>query len=110
MNGKHPWYHQDCRPILLERRPDVAAAERRMASANAGIGFAEAAYYPSLRLGAAAGTQSIDAGSLFTAPSFLWALGAAVALPIFQGGQQQAAVRGARAGWTRPWHATARPS
>ncbi|GAO01478.1 efflux transporter outer membrane subunit [Anaeromyxobacter sp. PSR-1] len=84
---------------LLERRPDVAAAERRMAAANAGIGFAEAAYYPSLRLGATAGTQSIDVSSLFSASSFLWAFGAAASLPVFQGGQQQAAVRAARGAW-----------
>lgn len=84
---------------LLERRPDVAASERRMAAANAGIGLAEAAYYPALRLGAVGGVQSTDASALFAAPSVLWALGGALTLPVFQGGQQRAAVAAARGSW-----------
>ena len=84
---------------LLERRPDIGAAERRMASANAGIGVAEAAFYPSLRLGAVAGVQSIDAATLLSAPSLLWALGGFLVAPLFDGGQRQANVVIARATW-----------
>ena len=84
---------------LLERRPDVGAAERRMAAANAGVGLAEAAFYPSLRLGAGGGTQGVEVASLFTAPSLFWALGGSLTLPLFQGGLLHANERGARAGW-----------
>lgn len=84
---------------LLERRPDVAAAERRMAAANAGVGVAKAAFYPSLRLGAAAGFQSIDTATVLGAPSGLWAFGAAITAPLFQGGQRRASLRISWAAW-----------
>jgi multidrug efflux system outer membrane protein len=84
---------------LLERRPDIAAAERRMASANAGVGLAESAFYPSIRLGATAGVQSIALATLFTAPSILWALGGFVTTPLFDAGQRQAGLATARAAW-----------
>ena len=70
---------------LLERRPDVAAAERRMAAANAGIGVAKAAYFPAIRLTGAAGLQSVDIGSLFTWPSLFWAVGLSASVPVFDG-------------------------
>ena len=84
---------------LLERRPDVAAAERRMAAANASVGLAQAAFYPSLRLGAVGGTQSIESGTLFSAPSRFWALGASLTAPLFQGGQLRANLRVSQAAW-----------
>lgn len=76
---------------LLERRPDVAAAERRVAQANAQIGVAQAAYYPSLSIGASGGWRGIGTADLFTAPTRVWSLGAALAGTIFDGGQRTAA-------------------
>jgi len=84
---------------LLERRPDIAAAEQRMAAANAGIGVAKAAYFPTVRFNGLAGFQSIDASTLFNWPSRLWAVGPSVSLPLFEGGRRRADVRGARAGY-----------
>jgi NodT family efflux transporter outer membrane factor (OMF) lipoprotein len=76
---------------LLERRPDIATAERKMAAANAQIGFAKAAYYPSLNLAATNGFQTTDISSLFTLARRYWALGpAGAALTIFDGGAKNA--------------------
>jgi len=74
---------------LLERRPDVAAAERRMASANAQVGVARSAFYPRVFLTGAAGFQSISADSLFDWPSRVWSLGPSVSLPLFTGGRNR---------------------
>lgn len=85
---------------LLERRPDIAAAERRMAAANAQIGVAKAAYYPTLSLSGSLGYQSADLASLFTAPSFFWALGPmALATTIFDGGARKAQTEQAMAAY-----------
>ncbi len=75
---------------LLERRPDIAAAERRMAVANANIGVAKAAYFPSLVLSASGGFGAASFGSLFDTPSRVWSLGAALAGTIFDGGLRRA--------------------
>jgi NodT family efflux transporter outer membrane factor (OMF) lipoprotein len=75
---------------LLERRPDVAAAERRVASANAQIGVARAAYFPTFSLTGAGGYNSIQAPTLFNAPSRLWSLGATGALTLFDAGAHRA--------------------
>ena len=82
---------------LLERRPDIAAAERRVAAANARIGVARAALFPSVTLGASAGFEAVT-GALLTASNGFWALGPlAAGLSIFDGGRRRAGVRIARA-------------
>jgi NodT family efflux transporter outer membrane factor (OMF) lipoprotein len=82
---------------LLQRRPDIAAAERTMAEANAEIGIATAAYYPSLTLSGSAGFESTTLSSLFSAPSFLWSLGASASETLFEGGLRHATVAQYRA-------------
>jgi NodT family efflux transporter outer membrane factor (OMF) lipoprotein len=84
---------------LLERRPDIAEAERLMATANAQIGVAQAAYYPSLPLFAQGGWQAADIAKLANAGSAFWALGANVAQEIFTGGARRAELQFARAGY-----------
>ncbi len=71
---------------LLERRPDIAAAERSVASANAGIGVAEAAWYPDITLDASYGLSAISLGKLFNASSASWAFGPGLGETIFNGG------------------------
>jgi NodT family efflux transporter outer membrane factor (OMF) lipoprotein len=75
---------------LLERRPDVAGAERRMASASAVIGLGYTAYYPLVTLTASAGFESATLHGLFDWPSRIWALGASVAETVFDGGARRA--------------------
>jgi NodT family efflux transporter outer membrane factor (OMF) lipoprotein len=84
---------------LLERRPDIAQAERQMASANAQIGVAKAAYYPSLNLFANGGWQAADLLKLANVSSTFWALGANVAENIFTGGTRRAQVEFAKSGY-----------
>ena len=84
---------------LLERRPDIAAAERRMAAANADVGVARSAFYPSLTINGQAGFQSVNAGTWFNWPSRLWSLGPGVNVPIFTGGFNKAQLAAARAAY-----------
>jgi NodT family efflux transporter outer membrane factor (OMF) lipoprotein len=76
---------------LLERRPDIAAAERRVASANAQIGVAKAAYYPLINLAAAGGFESSSITTLLSGPSGFWALGASALTTVFDAGRRRAA-------------------
>lgn len=78
---------------LLERRPDIAAAERTMAEANALIGVETAAYFPTLDLTAAGGWEASALKNLFTAPARFWSLGASASETIFDGGLRRATLR-----------------
>ncbi len=84
---------------VLERRPDVAAAERAMAVANSQIGVANAAFYPSIILGPNLGVDSRSLSTLFDAPSLLWSLGVSTTQLIFDGGRRDATMDFAKAGY-----------
>ncbi len=75
---------------LLERRPDVASAERRVAASNAQIGVAKAAYFPSLGISGSGGFSSAIASGLFSAPNRFWSIGPALAQTLFDGGLRRA--------------------
>jgi outer membrane protein, multidrug efflux system len=84
---------------VLERRPDIATAERQMASENALIGVAKSAFYPSIFLFGGGGLNSSDIGNLFGAPSTFWSLGVSAVEPILNGGRIHAQVDFAKAGY-----------
>lgn len=86
---------------LLERRPDIAAAERRVAAANAAIGAAQAARFPVLGLSGNTGFRNARIEDLLTVPSRYWSLGPTLAAAIFDGGARKAAVGQAQAGWEK---------
>jgi NodT family efflux transporter outer membrane factor (OMF) lipoprotein len=81
---------------LLERRPDVATAERHMAYENAEVGVAKAAFYPQLTLSGAGGFQSTNIANLITAPNAIWSLGGDLLEPVFNGGRNRANLAYAR--------------
>jgi NodT family efflux transporter outer membrane factor (OMF) lipoprotein len=82
---------------LLQRRPDIAAAQRRVAAAYAQIGVADAAYYPSIALSASVGLRNAALAGIVSAPNLFWSLGASVAESILDGGQRKLASAQARA-------------
>ena len=86
---------------LLERRPDIAAAERLMAAANAQIGIAIAAYYPDLTLSASYGFASSSAAKLLRASNSLWSVGSQLIQPVFTGGLTAAQVAAAKASYAQ---------
>lgn len=99
LNAEPPALETGLPSDLLERRPDIAEAERQMAVANAQIGIARAAYYPSLNLFGQGGWQAADIAKLANVGSAVWALGANVSQDIFSGGRLRAQVQFARAGY-----------
>jgi NodT family efflux transporter outer membrane factor (OMF) lipoprotein len=78
---------------LLERRPDIAAAERTVASANEQIGIAVAAYYPTLTLSASGGFEATNIAKWFSLPGRFWSLGAGLSEVVFEGGKRRAQVK-----------------
>ena len=84
---------------LLERRPDIAAAERRVAAANAQIGVAEAAFYPTVTLSASSGFESSSLAKWFTAASHFWSVGPGISQTVFDGGLRRAQTDAARAAY-----------
>ncbi len=84
---------------LLERRPDIAAAERAMAAANAQIGVATAAFYPSIMIAPSYGVDSNSMTTLFNAPSVLWSLGVSATQTLFDGGRIRAGVNFSQGGY-----------
>lgn len=90
--GNPPYVPTGLPSQLLERRPDIAGAERRIAAANAQIGVSQAAYYPSVTLGSEGGLESTAVSSLFSAPSALWSAGASASELVIDGGRRRAQV------------------
>jgi NodT family efflux transporter outer membrane factor (OMF) lipoprotein len=91
-------------PVLLpsqqlERRPDIAGAERRLAAASAQIGVAEGGYFPVISLSGAAGYQGQSYSHLFSVPNEIWSVGAGAVMPLFEAGKVRAQVRQARAAY-----------
>ncbi len=84
---------------LLQRRPDVASAERAMAAANAQIGVARAAYFPRITLSPDLGWDATRFAGLFTVPALLWSVGGSLSQPLFEGGKLKAGVDFAQAGY-----------
>jgi len=85
---------------LLERRPDVAEAERRVAAANAQIGVARAAYFPQFTICGSAGSNSVHSSDWISAPSLFWSVGPQLSLPIFEGGRLVAQTARAKASYS----------
>jgi NodT family efflux transporter outer membrane factor (OMF) lipoprotein len=84
---------------LLQRRPDISAAERRVAEANEQIGIAQAAYYPSLTFSALSGFEGTSGATLFGWPSLFWAVGTSLSQELFDGGRRHAQSKIAQAGY-----------
>ncbi len=97
--GKPPAIPLGVPSDLLQRRPDVASAERAMAAANAQVGVATAAFYPSIQLLPTYGVESTSLSSLFNASSLLWSVGVSIAQPLYDAGRIRANVDFTRGGY-----------
>jgi NodT family efflux transporter outer membrane factor (OMF) lipoprotein len=97
INGPPPPIPLAVPSVLLERRPDIAANERRVAAANANVGLAQAAYYPTLTLSATAGLVSNNLVNLFTWGSRLWSAGPGISQTLFDFGRRNAQLQGVQA-------------
>ena len=82
---------------LLQRRPDIGAAERRVQSAAAAVGIARSAYFPVFSIGAALGRDSLQSATWFTAPARFWSIAPSAVMTVLDGGQRRAQVQGATA-------------
>ncbi|MBT9331720.1 efflux transporter outer membrane subunit [Paracidobacterium acidisoli] len=96
LSGTPPMIPDGLPSQLLERRPDIAAAERRVDAANAQIGIAVSAYYPTVQLGGTGGFESRNAGTWLQGPSALWSLGGSAVELLFDAGQRHALTQQAR--------------
>jgi multidrug efflux system outer membrane protein len=97
LSNKPPSVPRSLPSDLLERRPDIAAAERTMASLNAEIGVAKAAMFPSIKLGVLGGTESSLVKKLASSASRVWGIGPDIQLPVLDAGKNQAKIEAARA-------------
>lgn len=97
--GKLPSIPREVPSELLERRPDIAASERRVASANAQVGVAEAAFFPTLMLAVSGGFEAATVSKWFNWPSRFWSIGASVLGTVFDGGKRRAATEQAVANY-----------
>jgi NodT family efflux transporter outer membrane factor (OMF) lipoprotein len=89
-DAQPPTFDTGLPSTLVQRRPDVAAAERRVAQANYNIGVARAAYFPVFSLAAAAGFESLQSSNWFSAPSRMWSIGPSAVLTVFDAGLHRA--------------------
>jgi NodT family efflux transporter outer membrane factor (OMF) lipoprotein len=99
LNARPPAIPPGLPSELLERRPDIAAAERRVAEANDRIGIARAAFFPTLSLSAVGGFEGSSLLNLFSASSYMWAIGPTLSQTLFDAGRRRAVVEGAGASY-----------